>query len=82
VVATDTGAMHLAAAVGAKVVALFGPTAPWRTGPYGRGHRVLRLGLECSPCFRRECERPVCLTGLEPEKVLEETAAVLAQGAA
>lgn len=82
VVATDTGAMHLAAAVGAKVVALFGPTAPWRTGPYGRGHRVLRLGLECSPCFRRECERPVCLAGLEPEKVLEETAAVLAQGAA
>ncbi|HEX9910236.1 MAG TPA: glycosyltransferase family 9 protein, partial [Desulfatiglandales bacterium] len=35
VVTTDTGPMHLAAAVGTPVVALFGPTAPWRTGPYG-----------------------------------------------
>ncbi|MGA9754557.1 MAG: glycosyltransferase family 9 protein, partial [Desulfobaccales bacterium] len=34
-VTTDTGAMHLAAALGTKVTALFGPTAPWRTGPFG-----------------------------------------------
>jgi heptosyltransferase-1 len=77
VVSTDTGAMHLAAATGAPVVALFGPTAPWRTGPYGRNHRVLRLGLDCSPCFRRECERPICLTGLTPEMVLGETVPLL-----
>jgi len=66
VVCTDTGAMHLAAAVGTKVVALFGPTAPWRTGPYGSGHRVLRLGLDCSPCFRRRCDDPRCLKELPP----------------
>ena len=36
-VTTDTGAMHLAAALGTPVVALFGPTAPWRTGPFGAG---------------------------------------------
>ena len=71
VVCTDTGVMHLASAMGAKVAALFGPTAPWRTGPYGSGHKVLRLGLECSPCFRRECPDPRCLTELEPGKVFE-----------
>ena len=70
-VCTDTGVMHLAAAMGSKVAALFGPTAPWRTGPYGGGHKVLRLGLECSPCFRRQCPKPRCLTELEPGKVLE-----------
>jgi heptosyltransferase-1 len=68
-VTTDTGAMHLAAALGTKVVALFGPTAPWRTGPFGEGHRVVRLGLPCSPCFKRQCPEPRCLTDLTPEMI-------------
>jgi heptosyltransferase I len=68
-VTTDTGAMHLAAAVGTKVTALFGPTAPWRTGPFGDGHQVVRLGLPCSPCFKRQCPEPRCLTDLTPEMV-------------
>jgi heptosyltransferase I len=55
VISTDTGPMHIAAAVGTPVVALFGPTAPWRTGPYGKEHTVLRVGLDCSPCFRKHC---------------------------
>lgn len=68
-VTTDTGAMHLAAALGTPVVALFGPTAPWRTGPFGEGHQVVRLGLPCSPCFKRQCPEPRCLTDLTPEVV-------------
>jgi heptosyltransferase-1 len=63
-VTTDTGPMHLAAAVGTRTVALFGPTAPWRTGPFGEGHEIVRLGLECSPCFKRQCPQPRCLTDL------------------
>jgi len=66
-VTTDTGAMHLAAALRTPVAALFGPTAPWRTGPFGEGHQVVRLGLECSPCFKRRCRAPRCLTDLTPE---------------
>ncbi len=54
-VSTDTGPMHLACAVDTPVVALFGPTAPWRTGPYGPRHRVVRAGIACSPCFKRTC---------------------------
>jgi len=69
-VTADTGPMHLAAALGTKVVAIFGPTAPGRTGPFGPGHRVVRLGLACSPCFQRHCPEPRCLTGLSPEAVL------------
>ena len=68
-VTTDTGAMHLAAALGTKVAALFGPTAPWRTGPFGDGHQVVRLGLACSPCFKRQCSAPRCLNDLYPAMV-------------
>ncbi len=68
---TDTGPMHVAAAVGTPVVALFGPTAPWRTGPYGKAHRVVRRDMECSPCFKKRCPREdgVCMTALAVETV-------------
>lgn len=69
-VTTDTGAMHLAAALQTPVVALFGPTAPWRTGPFGEGHQVVRQDLACSPCFWRQCPEPRCLTKLSPEIVI------------
>jgi len=69
VLCPDTGSMHLAAAVGTPVVALFGPTAPWRTGPFGPDHLVLRTGIECSPCFRKNCPDPRCLTALDPDLV-------------
>jgi heptosyltransferase-1 len=68
-VTTDTGAMHLAAALGTRTAALFGPTAPWRTGPFGEGHEIVRQGLECSPCFKRRCPEPRCLAELGLESV-------------
>ena len=55
----DSGPMHVAAAMGTPVVALFGPTSPTRTGPYANGHRVLRSGVPCSPCFSRTCRNTV-----------------------
>lgn len=70
----DSGPMHIAAAVGTPVVALFGPTSPIRTGPYGRTHRVLRADIPCSPCFSRVCRNPVslaCLTVITPEAVVK-----------
>ncbi|MBM4284675.1 MAG: glycosyltransferase family 9 protein [Deltaproteobacteria bacterium] len=76
-VTTDTGPMHLAAALGVPVAALFGPTAPWRTGPLGEGHQVLRLQLPCSPCFRRRCPDPRCLTELPPAMVLDACGKIL-----
>ncbi len=70
VVTTDSGPMHLAAAVGKKVVALFGPTDPDRTGPYGPGHTVIRSGLPCSPCLLKKCDSMQCMKEIMPEQVL------------
>jgi heptosyltransferase-2 len=51
----DSGPMHLAAALGVRCAALFGPTDPARTAPSGESHRVLYDSRWCSPCFRRSC---------------------------
>lgn len=77
VVSTDTGPMHLAAAAGAPVVALFGPTAPWRTGPYGPGHRIVRVPMACSPCFKRHCPTTACMDAITVDNVLAEVGKVL-----
>jgi 3-deoxy-D-manno-octulosonic-acid transferase/heptosyltransferase-1 len=79
VVSVDSGPMHLAAALGTPVVALFGPTAPWRTGPYGRGHRVIRSPSSCSPCFRRLCSRRTCMDRIRPREVVEAVAEVVSR---
>ena len=72
-VTTDTGPMHLAAASGARVVALFGPTAPWRTGPYGSSHIVVRTGIDCSPCYQRQCDINMqCMSGISVEEVMRK----------
>ena len=77
----DSGPMHVAAAVGRPVVAIFGPTNPMRTGPYGPGHRVLAGRAACSPCYRRQClyDRSnagmLCLTNITPEAVAEQLTA-------
>jgi 3-deoxy-D-manno-octulosonic-acid transferase/heptosyltransferase-1 len=71
VVTTDTGPMHVAAAVGTPTVALFGPTDPARTGPYGTGHTVVRTDLPCSPCFLKKCETRQCMEMISVEEVLQ-----------
>jgi heptosyltransferase-1 len=69
VVSTDSGPMHLAAVLGTPVVALFGPTAPWRTGPYGKIHRVIRANSDCSPCFQKTCDKVDCMSAIEVDEV-------------
>ncbi len=78
-VTNDSGSMHLAAAAGCPVVALFGPTDPRLTGPYGEGHRVVSHPVECAPCFLKDC--PIghdCLTGVSVEAVVAAAEDVLA----
>jgi heptosyltransferase I len=77
-VTTDTGPMHIAAAMGCPVVALFGPTAPWRTGPYGDGHTVISSGMGCSPCFKKRCDHMTCMKEIGVDQVVEAVRRVLA----
>ncbi len=74
VITTDSGPMHLAAAVGTPVVALFGPTDPARTGPYGEGHTIVRAELPCSPCFLKKCPTIKCMRDISAEQVFAEIA--------
>jgi heptosyltransferase I len=79
-ITNDTGPMHVAAALGTPLVALFGPTEPRRTGPYGQLENVLRLDLPCSPCFNSYCtfEKPnECLKAISPERVIERACRLL-----
>jgi heptosyltransferase-2 len=76
----DSGPMHLAAALGVRVVAVFGPT-DWReTGPVGPRQRLLREPVHCSPCLLREC--PIdhrCMRRVAVDRVVAEARALLAE---
>jgi heptosyltransferase-2 len=79
-VTNDSGPMHVAAALGVPVVAVFGPT-DWReTAPVGRRHRLLREPVHCSPCMLREC--PIdhrCMTRISVDRVVDEARSLLAE---
>jgi lipopolysaccharide heptosyltransferase I len=68
-VSNDTGPMHIAVALGVPVFALFGPANPARTGPYGKGHKVIRKEIPCAPCYKRSCENPRCMDMITVEEV-------------
>jgi heptosyltransferase-2 len=76
----DSGPMHVAAALGVPVVAVFGPT-DWReTGPVGPRQRLVREPVHCSPCLLREC--PIdhrCMRRVGVERVVGEARALLAE---
>ncbi len=78
----DSGPMHIATAVNTPVLALFGPTCrEWGFFPSGEHDRVLQLSMPCRPCSLHgsgSCGRNnACITGIEPERVLEELKSML-----
>jgi heptosyltransferase-1 len=77
VITTDTGPMHIAAAVDTPVVALFGPTAEWRTGPYGENHHIVAADVACRPCFKRTCSHCSCMQRISVDEVMLRADALL-----
>jgi heptosyltransferase-2 len=73
-VSNDSGLMHIAAAVGTHVHAIYGSSSPKFTPPLAKRHDIHHLGLNCSPCYEREC--PLghlnCLNGIRPSDILQK----------
>jgi heptosyltransferase-2 len=73
VVSNDSGLMHVAAALNRPLVAVYGSTSPGFTPPLADQVEIVRLGIECSPCFDRTCRfgHYNCLRLLEPDAVIQ-----------
>ncbi len=66
----DAGPMHLASAVGAPVVALFGPKDPAIYGPFFGPRAIVEKNMPCRPCAKRTCDDPKCMYQIAPEEVM------------
>jgi heptosyltransferase-2 len=70
-VTNDSGPMHIGAALGVPLVAIFGPTDWRRTSPWTSLAKVVRVEIDCSPCRLRTCDRGhECMLGVTPEMVV------------
>ena len=80
VITADSGPMHIAAAVGVRTIALFGPTSSLITGPYPKDeHIVIQKDVGCRvPCYEKNCTNYRCMEAITVEEVLEKVIALLA----
>ncbi len=83
VVSGDSGPLHVAEAVGTRVVAIHGPTDPAESGPVTPDALIVRRDLWCSPCYDSRATAtcrfhdPICMKGIGPAEVLAATRAQL-----
>ncbi len=71
IISNDSGLMHVAAALDKKLIAIFGSSDPYHTPPMHPNAVIEYLGLECSPCFKRECplSHLNCLKQIKPARI-------------
>jgi heptosyltransferase-2 len=79
-VTNDSGPMHIGAALGVPIAAIFGPTDWKKTAPWTKTSRVVRVDVDCSPCHLRECNRGhECMLGVTAEMVVTAAKELLAE---
>jgi len=69
----DSGPMHIGYAVRTPLLAIFGSTDPALTGPLGKGNVIIKKKIDCSPCFKRSCDKQemVCMNAITPDEVFD-----------
>ncbi|MBO5993403.1 MAG: lipopolysaccharide heptosyltransferase I [Acidaminococcaceae bacterium] len=69
----DTGPLFIAAAMKRPLIALYGPTRPDRTGPYGSGEAaIIKAPVSCAGCLKKHCDNWICMKEITPEMVFDE----------
>jgi len=80
-ISNDTGAFHVAAALGRPTVGIFGPGEFKKWAEYGLGHVATARGdADCAPCYKRRCRRHICMESIETEQVLSAARGLLSGG--
>jgi len=76
----DSGPGHVAAAVGTPFIALFGPTSPARTAPFGYEALVVKSEIDCAPCYKKRCpdRHRECMRRINVDEVMEKLSIVMA----
>jgi heptosyltransferase-1/heptosyltransferase-2 len=72
-ISVDTGPLFIAAAMKKPLVALYGPTRPDRTGPYGSAEAtIIKAPVSCAGCLKKHCDNWICMKAITPEMVFDE----------
>lgn len=79
VICNDSGLMHVSAAVGCNIIAIYGSSSPEYTPPLTNNLQVMHTDIECRPCFKKNCplSHQKCLTELDPNLIIEATKRIL-----
>jgi heptosyltransferase I len=71
-ISPDTGPMHLAAALGVKCIGIYGPSCPFKNGPFGENNLFVSRFVDCSPCYKRKCDDLKCMKTITFDDIKEK----------
>jgi len=76
-IGNEAGPMHIACALGTKVIGIIGPTNPSRTGPFGNNFIVVKKDIDCAPCRERNCKKMLCMKKITVEDIINAVNKIL-----